>query len=151
MQGEVCFVIAWKEKEIYNPHSLRNHLTPSFWRIWTTQQTIIVSHVTHWWGMDLVSRKSPAVSNSLAWGHNFFVYGGVVSATTPPTLKLGIKECNVLKENNVNDPFLLNISLLRFAVFSYPPGGCTGKGLYVVLGTSRCDWHLFLWVTLYAL
>lgn len=51
MQREVCFVIAWKEKEIYNPHSLRNHLTPSFWRIWTAQQTIIVSHVTHLYGL----------------------------------------------------------------------------------------------------
>ena len=51
MQREVCFVIAWMEKEIYNPNSLRNHLTPSFWRIWTAQQTIIVSHVTHQYGL----------------------------------------------------------------------------------------------------
>ena len=40
---------------------------------------------------------------------------GVALATTPPTLKLGIIECNVLKKKNgVNDSFLLNIPLLRF-------------------------------------
>ena len=39
---------------------------------------------------------------------------GVVLATMPPTLKLGIRECNVLKENSVNDFFLLNILLLWF-------------------------------------
>ena len=42
---------------------------------------------------------------------------GVVPATTPPTLKLGIIECNVLKQNGVNDSFLLNIPLLRFLLF----------------------------------
>ena len=29
----------------------KNHLTPSFWRIWTAQQTIIISHVTHLYGL----------------------------------------------------------------------------------------------------
>ena len=46
---------------------------------------------------------------------------GVVPATTPPTLKLGIRECNVLKQNGVNDSFLLNIPLLRFFFFVIPP------------------------------
>ena len=75
---------------------------------------------------------------------------GVVPATTPPTLKLGISECNVLKQNNVNDSFLLNIPLF-FVVFFLPPNDCVGQVLYVVLGASRCDWPLLLWVTLSAL
>ena len=76
---------------------------------------------------------------------------GVVPATTPPTLKLGIRECNVLKQNGVNDSFLLNIHLLPFLLFWCPPSGCTGEALYAVLGASRCDWFLLLWVTLPAL
>ena len=77
---------------------------------------------------------------------------GVVPATTPPTLKLGIRECNVLKQNGVNDSFLLNIPLFRFLfLFPPPPSGCTGEALYAVLGASHCDWLLLLWVTLPAL
>ena len=69
---------------------------------------------------------------------------GVVPATTPLTLKLGIIECNVLKQNGVNDSFLLNIPLLWFLLFWSPPSGCTGEALYPVLGASRCDWLLLL-------
>ena len=68
---------------------------------------------------------------------------GVVPATTPPTLKLGIRECNVLKQNGVNDSFLLNIPLLRFLFLSLL-SGCTVEALYAVLGASRCDWLLLL-------
>ena len=74
----------------------------------------------------------------------------VVPATMPPTLKLGIRECNVLKQNGVNDSFLLNIPLLRFLFVLYL-SGCTREALYAVLGASRCDWLLLLWVTLPAL
>ena len=45
------------------------------------------------------------------------VVTGVVPAITPPTLKLGIRKCNVLKQNGVNDSFLLNIPLPRFLLF----------------------------------
>ena len=76
---------------------------------------------------------------------------GVVPATTPPTLKLGIIECNILKQNGVNDSFLLNIPLLWFLLFWCPPSGCTGEALYAVLGASRCDWLLLPWVMLPAL
>ena len=75
---------------------------------------------------------------------------GVVPATTPPTLKLGIRECNVLKQNGVNDSFLLNIPLLQSPFFC-SPSGRTGEALYAILGASRCDWLLLLWVTLPAL
>ena len=75
---------------------------------------------------------------------------GVVPAITPLTLKLGIRECNVLKQNGVNDSFLLNIPLLRFLLlFSF--SGCTREALYAILGASHCDWLLLLWVTLPAL
>ena len=76
---------------------------------------------------------------------------GVVPATTPLTLKLGIIECNVLKQNGVNDSFLLNIPLLRFLFLLCPPNGYTGEALYADLGASRCDWLLLLWVTLLTL
>ena len=76
---------------------------------------------------------------------------GVVPATTPPMLKLEIIECNVLKQNGVNDSFLLNIPLLRFLFFLSLPSGCTGEALYAVLGASRCDWLLLLWIMLPAL
>ena len=52
---------------------------------------------------------------------------GVVPATTPPTLKLGIRECNVLKQNNVNDSFLLNIPLFFVVFFCLPPNDCAGQ------------------------
>ena len=68
---------------------------------------------------------------------------GVVPATTPPTLKLGIRECSVLKQNSVNDSFLLNIPLF-FVVFFLPPNDCAGQVLYVVLRASRCDWPLLI-------
>ena len=64
---------------------------------------------------------------------------GVVPATTPLTLKLGIRECNVLKQNGVNDSFLLNIPLLRF-LFLSPPVVAQGRpymlfwGLAIVIG-----------------
>ena len=45
---------------------------------------------------------------------------GVVPAITSPTLKLGIRECNVLKQNSVNDSFLLNIPLLPLFFFLFP-------------------------------
>ena len=48
------------------------------------------------------------------------VVTGVVPATTPPTLKLEIRECNVLKQNSVNDSFLLNIPLLPLFFFLFP-------------------------------
>ena len=76
---------------------------------------------------------------------------GVVPATTPSTLKLGIIECNVLKQNGMNDSFLLNIPLLWFLLFWSPPSGCIGEALYPILGASCCDWLLLLWVTLPAL
>ena len=76
---------------------------------------------------------------------------GVVPATMPPMLKLGIRECNVLKQNGVNDSFLLNIPLFRFLLLCFFFSGCTGEALYAVLGASRCDWLLLLWVTLPAL
>ena len=76
---------------------------------------------------------------------------GMVPATTPLTLKLGIIECNVLKQNGVNDYFLLNIPLLRVLLFWCPPSGCTGEALYAVLRASRCDWLLLPWVTFPAL
>ena len=63
---------------------------------------------------------------------------GVVPATTPPTLKLGIRECNVLKQNNVN--FLLNIPLFFVVFFAYLPMISQGRsymlfwGLAVVIG-----------------
>ena len=72
---------------------------------------------------------------------------GVVPATTPSTLKLGIIECIVLKQNGMNDSFLLNILLLFFSLSS----GCIGEALYADLGASRCDWLLLLWVTLLTL
>ena len=65
---------------------------------------------------------------------------GVVLATTPPTLKLGIGECNVLKQNNVNDSFLLNIPLFFVVFLSYFPVIAQGRsymlfwGLAVVIG-----------------
>ena len=65
---------------------------------------------------------------------------GVVPATTPPTLKLGIIECNVLKQNGVNDSFLLNIPLLRFLLFCCVLVVAQGRpymlfwGLAVVIG-----------------
>ena len=65
---------------------------------------------------------------------------GVVPATTPPTLKLGIRECNVLKQNGVNDSFLLNIPLLRFLLFCCVLVVAQGRpymlfwGLAVVIG-----------------
>ena len=64
----------------------------------------------------------------------------VVPATTPPMLKLGIRECNVLKQNNVNDSFLLNIPLFFVAFFAYLPMIAQGRsyilfwGLAVVIG-----------------
>ena len=39
---------------------------------------------------------------------------GVVPATTPPTLKLGIRKCNVLKENSVKCLFLTEYSTSVF-------------------------------------
>ena len=75
----------------------------------------------------------------------------VVPATTPLTLKLGIRKCNVLKQNNVNDSFLLNILLFFVVFFCLPPNDCAGQVLYVVLGASRCDWPLLLWVMFSAL
>ena len=53
---------------------------------------------------------------------------GVVPATTPPTLKLVIRECNVLKQNGVNDSFLLNIHLLRFPFLFPPPPPVVAQG-----------------------
>ena len=65
---------------------------------------------------------------------------GVVPTTTPPMLKLGIRECNVLKQNNVNDSFLLNIPLFFVVFFAYLPKIEQGRsyklfwGLAVVIG-----------------
>ena len=65
---------------------------------------------------------------------------GVVPAVTPPMLKLGIRECNVLKQNNVNDSFLLNIPLFFVVFLSYLPVIAQGMsymlfwGLAVVIG-----------------
>ena len=64
----------------------------------------------------------------------------VVPATTPLTLKLGIRKCNVLKQNNVNDSFLLNIPLFFVVFFAYLPMIAQGRsymlfwGLAVVIG-----------------
>ena len=105
-----------------------------------------------WWGMDFVGWRNPAVSNSLVWGYNFFVYGHRCGACHHAfDTQVRNKRMQYAKIKKCKWLFLTGYlsSLVCFLVTS--PRGCTGEALYIVLGASRCDWHLFLWVTLSAL
>ena len=102
-----------------------------------------------WWGMDFVSRKGPAVSNSLTWGHNFFVYGHRCGdCHNASDAQVRNKRMQYAKIKQCKWFFLTGYLSSLVCHFLLPPGGCTGEALYVVLGASRCDWHLFLWVML---
>ena len=88
------------------------------------------------------------MSNSLARGYNFFAYGYWCGAChNASDVQVKNKRIQYARIKNENDSFLLDIYLL-WSVFVVFSGGCTGEALYVVLGASRCDWHLLLWVTL---
>ena len=73
-----------------------------------------------WWDMDFVSWRNPAVSNSLAWGYNFFVYGHRCGAChNASDAQVRNKRIQYAKIKNVNDSSLLDISLL-WSVFLLP-------------------------------
>ena len=124
---------------IYNIHDL---LASKRWKakVWSTLTKKADDDV---WISSVERAQLPPIP-SLEGTTSSSMVTDVVPATTPPTLKLGIKECNVLKQNNVNDSFSLNIPLFFVVFFCLPPNDCAGQVLYVVLGASRCDWPLLL-------
>ena len=89
----------------------------------------IVNMMTKWslWGcltplasaslkdMDFVSWRNPTVSNSLAWGYDFFMYGHRCGAYhNASDAEVRNKRIQCAKIKNVNDSFLLDIFSITF-------------------------------------